>query len=362
MKKVLYSFFIICCFFCFSNTVAAASSCDKYQCITCKAQVMGENVAVTYDVVSDGNGGAKINFSGDNPGGIFTFNNHLESTNFISLEENSLVCPALYVKLASSSRLQTVDIYGKQNKGKSLIKKEMEKTKDNEKPFLEKKTENPNEDDEQKSDAKSCTYRTEGAKATVVVSDGKVDIQLTPATYKLGVTDLKPEHFMGECPTLQFACEASQKICSIFYESESGGHKSEGNNTENADDLKKYNDEIDRMPASSVDPSLEDALDRGCEIIQTGTATFAFLKKIINYVKIGTIFLVLVLGMVDLAGAVGSQEENAFKKAGTKFGKRLIAVALVFLVPAIVEILVSLVNDASCDGYDPYKNLKDLYD
>lgn len=113
----------------------------------------------------------------------------------------------------------------------------------------------------------------------------------------------------------------------------------------------------DCMPASSVDPSTSAALKRStCEIINVNTDLGRFLNKMVNYIRIGVIFLVLVLGMVDLMGAVGASEEGAFKKAGTRFFKRLIAAALVFLVPAIVNILISLINDASCAGdpnYDP---------
>lgn len=123
------------------------------------------------------------------------------------------------------------------------------------------------------------------------------------------------------------------------------------------DDGTEYGGKIDYMPHSSVDPNKSAALNRStCELINVNTTLGKFLHKMINYIKIGTVFLVLVLGMVDLTGAVGSSEEGAFKKAGTKFGKRLIAAALVFLVPAIVNILISLVNDASCandPNYDP---------
>lgn len=116
--------------------------------------------------------------------------------------------------------------------------------------------------------------------------------------------------------------------------------------------------DIDYMPGSSIDPSVSSAIDKDtCEIIKTGTQAYIFIKKVVNYIKIGTIFLVLVLGMVDLAGAVGSGEENAFKKAAGKFGKRLIAVALVFLVPAMVEILIGLINTSNCKDVDTVKEI-----
>lgn len=70
-------------------------------------------------------------------------------------------------------------------------------------------------------------------------------------------------------------------------------------------------------------------------------------KKIIGYIQIGTVFLALVLGILDFVGAIGSDKDNAFKDAGKKFLKRLVAVALVFLVPAILGIILSFISVAN---------------
>ena len=75
--------------------------------------------------------------------------------------------------------------------------------------------------------------------------------------------------------------------------------------------------------------------------------TLKQIQDIVGYVQIGTIFLILVLGMLDFTGAIGSGEDNAFKKAGSKFLKRLIAGALVFLIPAILGIILNLVSIAN---------------
>lgn len=70
-------------------------------------------------------------------------------------------------------------------------------------------------------------------------------------------------------------------------------------------------------------------------------------KKIVGYVQIGTVFLALVLGILDFVGAIGSDKDNAFKDAGKKFLKRLIAVALVFLVPALLGIILNFISVAN---------------
>lgn len=71
------------------------------------------------------------------------------------------------------------------------------------------------------------------------------------------------------------------------------------------------------------------------------------LKDIIGYVQIGTVFLALILGILDFVGAIGSDKDNAFKDAGKKFLKRLVAVALVFLVPALLGIILNFVSVAN---------------
>jgi large-conductance mechanosensitive channel len=56
--------------------------------------------------------------------------------------------------------------------------------------------------------------------------------------------------------------------------------------------------------------------------------------------------LVIVLGGLDFAKASLQSDEDAIKKAGINFGKRLIAAVLLFLLPLIINIVLEIAFDA----------------
>ena len=116
---------------------------------------------------------------------------------------------------------------------------------------------------------------------------------------------------------------------------ENGGEYEENENKGDYDDI------ID-IDGGKDNPEQYDDV---CALIEGETLNQ--IQDIVGYVQIGTIFLILVLGMLDFTGAIGSGEDNAFKKAGSKFLKRLIAGALVFLIPAILGIILNLVSIAN---------------
>lgn len=89
----------------------------------------------------------------------------------------------------------------------------------------------------------------------------------------------------------------------------------------------------------------------GCSIL--GNETMEVLQTILNYLRIGAVALLLVLGSLDFAGAVMSDKDDAMKSAGKKFKNRLIACVVVFLIPALVNIALFVVNksDSVCDFF-----------
>jgi hypothetical protein len=74
------------------------------------------------------------------------------------------------------------------------------------------------------------------------------------------------------------------------------------------------------------------------------------ISEIFNIIMIAAPILVIVLGSLDFAKASLAQDENALKKAGTNFGKRLIAAVLLFLLPLIINIILGLAFDAGVFG------------
>ena len=77
----------------------------------------------------------------------------------------------------------------------------------------------------------------------------------------------------------------------------------------------------------------------------------AFIYNILKWVKYITPVLVIILGILDFVKALAAQDDDAMKKAQGKFVKRLIAAVLLFLLPLIIDYVLSvfhLVND-SCN-------------
>ena len=51
--------------------------------------------------------------------------------------------------------------------------------------------------------------------------------------------------------------------------------------------------------------------------------------------------LVIVLGILDFIKAIGSDKDDEMKKAQGRFMRRLIAAAIIFLVPFIIEFILT---------------------
>ena len=62
-----------------------------------------------------------------------------------------------------------------------------------------------------------------------------------------------------------------------------------------------------------------------------------WVSNIMRWIKYILPVIVIVMGILDFIKAIGADKEDEMKKAQSKFIKRLIAAALVFLVPLIIE-------------------------
>jgi mannose/fructose/N-acetylgalactosamine-specific phosphotransferase system component IID len=64
-------------------------------------------------------------------------------------------------------------------------------------------------------------------------------------------------------------------------------------------------------------------------------------------IKVVVPIILIVVGMVDLAKAVGEKSEDKIKEAQQKLIKRAIAAVLVFLVVSLVGVIMTVVGDES---------------
>lgn len=75
------------------------------------------------------------------------------------------------------------------------------------------------------------------------------------------------------------------------------------------------------------------------------------LQQILNYIKIIGPSIAIVLGSIDFIKAIIASDEENMKKTQKKFINRLVAAALLFFVPLLVQIMLSLfgfTTDVTC--------------
>lgn len=105
----------------------------------------------------------------------------------------------------------------------------------------------------------------------------------------------------------------------------------------------KVSDVIREMKRRSDEATIQQGNNKGCAILNEPT------KEKINWfldlIKYGGAVLAIVLGAVDFLRAVLSDEDNANKKAFERFVKRIIAAVLLFLLPLIIQLLFTTLNN-----------------
>ncbi len=66
------------------------------------------------------------------------------------------------------------------------------------------------------------------------------------------------------------------------------------------------------------------------------------LQKLLNYIKILGPALAILLGTKDFVQAIISSEDDNMKKTEMRFAKRIVAAALLFFIPLLVQLLLDI--------------------
>ena len=70
---------------------------------------------------------------------------------------------------------------------------------------------------------------------------------------------------------------------------------------------------------------------------ENGTMLLDILKVLVGIVKVGVPALLLIMGSIDFAKAIFSQDDGGIKKAQGRFVKRLIIALIIFLIPTVLK-------------------------
>ena len=74
-----------------------------------------------------------------------------------------------------------------------------------------------------------------------------------------------------------------------------------------------------------------------------------WLFKIIKWIRYIVPILLILLSVLDFMKAIASDSEDEMRKVGSKFVKRLIVAAIIFLLPLMLEFLLGIFGIATSD-------------
>lgn len=110
-----------------------------------------------------------------------------------------------------------------------------------------------------------------------------------------------------------------------------------------------YDDEWEELGEDVSDEDFNDPSVSCPNIINMEEGHFGWLlNTVLNYIKIIGPILVVLLSSIDFIKAVVGFDEKAMKQAQSKLVIRLVAAICLFLVPTLVQLLLSFINATTC--------------
>lgn len=204
-------------------------------------------------------------------------------------------------------------------------------------------------------DEKSCVYEFSAngtyGKATIKVVDGKLDIKLysLSGSYNIALsnaqTHLSVSDFENGCPSkssLVFACTATGQTRQCYINTTNWVEDNVGDPWENDSDWEQLGEEVDINDFNNPTVGCPDIIN-----MEEGKLGW-LLNTILNYIRIIGPVLVVLLSAIDFIKAVLGTDEKAMKEAQNKLIIRLVAAVALFLVPTLVQLLLSFINASTC--------------
>lgn len=85
-----------------------------------------------------------------------------------------------------------------------------------------------------------------------------------------------------------------------------------------------------------------------------GTKLAGWILRMLKIIRYIVPVLVIILSVLDFIGAVGSNNDDAMKKASQKFTKRIIAAVVLFLLPVILQFLFDIFKIPGLESSNPF--------
>ncbi len=157
------------------------------------------------------------------------------------------------------------------------------------------------------------------------------DVEINDATYKyyISATDL-PKIFVGSNVSSSFVLARDNTSDRFVITMDSSKYDVVYNNT---------GTETNNGNGTGTNTNPGD-----CTGILEGTYFSKILSNIFNVIRMAGVGLVFLMSILDFTGAVFAKDEDQIKKASEKAVKRLIIAILIFFLPMILNLLLSLIG------------------
>lgn len=377
MKKFKYLTFLFITFLCFTNVFAA--DCNKYACATCNYKLLSGDT-VTFTVGSSGSKPVSVSISNNHKDSNYSkleTKHEIPASRFVSDSKNTIVCPKQlnFTVGTSHAGVTTYNFFIDPNsKSKAVVKLTNE---DNNNKTIDGKS--PEESSSSK-DTISCTYdsklttsRNQNDKGPniTIVSDGKKKIDYTFSKTGWKISDkvdgaVKASDFSEaiktrKCPTLYARCGSSgnDAFCSVSTKN-NDQFRDEPSTAEEDKDADQT--EKERQESANAFKAVKPGIKLNIKIQGQGCGVFSqelieWLQWVLDVVRVGGLILAVVLGITDYVKATFASKEDSMNQANKNFTTRLLCLGILFLIPTLVEFLLTLLN-IGVTATDPTCGLK----
>lgn len=116
-------------------------------------------------------------------------------------------------------------------------------------------------------------------------------------------------------------------------------------------DISIAKDFVERAKTSMLDSKdfkLDPSKSSGCGVFSGEMKDF--LNTVLWYIRIGAVVLAIILSLVDYIKAASGSDDKSMSAANKKFMTRVMLVAVLFLVPVLLEFVLNLLNISTTAG------------
>ena len=85
-----------------------------------------------------------------------------------------------------------------------------------------------------------------------------------------------------------------------------------------------------------------------------GEEMIAWIMRILKILRYIVPIIVIVTSTIEYISAIGAADDDAMKKTGNRFSKRLLIMIVFFILPSILQFLFNIFNVPGLDSSDPY--------